>query len=277
MHALAPLRRMMSAGGAISPVARMRWLCVFHTWKKNAYTEKLPVNLSPDTVAILLSYRRPQNIDVIVRLLLKTPSIAKVIVSNNNPEYHIWDWISVRDPRLTVLSHVVRQPCRMRYALAARETEYRHFLAVDDDIFLLPSQLEKLCQSLRDDPSRPHGVTGQVYDSWRGMVYHNNNNRTQIVDVINRVYAFTKDHVEGLQQLEREAGFGPAHPDWKYSTYDDLFLSFSRGKPRVVCVGKYLDCPSQSASGVALWVQPHFFRLRLAVLLMLRRMRPSQM
>ena len=276
MRLPALLRRTLSSGGPLSLPERYRWLRTFHAWKKTAFTEVLPSSEKPDTVAILLSYNRPQNIDVIVRLLLRTPSIAKVIVSNNNPRYRMSDWLSVRDTRLTVIEQCTRQPCHLRYGIAAREKEFHQFLAVDDDLFLRPSQMEQLCSALRSDPARPHGITGMVYDSWRGMMYHNMNKQTQAVDVLNRVYAFTSAHIEGYRQLLREAGVNPTHTAWKYSYWDDLFLSFSGEKPQVCFVGSYLDCPTQGKQGIGVWMEPSFFRYRIPILLMLRRLRPNQ-
>lgn len=276
MRLLAPFRRTLYAGGPLTLSERGRWLRTFHAWKKAAFSEVLPSHPKPDTVAILLSCNRPQNIDIIVRLLLRTPSIAKVIVSNNNPRYRMCDWLSIRDPRLVVIEQSVSLPCHLRYGIAARETEFHHFLVVDDDLFLRSSQMEALCSALRKDPSRPHGITGMVYDSWRGMMYHNMNQRTQKVDALNRVYAFTSAHVEGFRQLLRETGFKPTHTAWRYSYWDDLFLSFSGGKPQVCFVGKYLDCPTEAKAGIGVWTEPGFFRHRLPLLLLLRRLRPHQ-
>ena len=276
MRILAPLRRITSFGGKLSVRERYQWVSTFHNWKKEAFSEHLPTLSTPDTVAIVLSFQRPYNIDAIVRVLLRTPSIAKVIVSNNNPAYRMTDWLSVRSPRLSVLEQPIPRPRHIRFGLADRETGYTNFLAVDDDVFLKPSQLEVLCTALRLDPSRPHGVTGVLYDSWRGMLYHNMNSRTAPVDVLNRVYAFTSTHVDAFFGLLREAGFGPTHSAWTTSYWDDIFLSFCTNKPMVQYTGPYLNCPSQNQADIAVSTRPEVMRLRLSILLMLRRMRPKQ-
>lgn len=275
MRMLAPLRRTIFFGGRLSLRDRYQWLKTFHEWQKKAFAEDLPSTREPDMVAIVLSFRRPYNIDPIVRVLLKTPSIAKVIVSNNNPAYRMSDWISVRDPRISIIEQVTAKPAHVRYGIAAREKTYSKFLAVDDDLFVKPSQLEKVCESLRTDPSRPYGIAGQIYDSWRGMLYHNINDRTQKVDILNRIYAFTSEHVENFFAIAREAGYRPDTEQWKFSHWDDLFLSFSGKMPQVIFTGTYLDCPSQAEDGVAVWRTSGFFRLRLPILLMLRKMRPQ--
>ena len=273
MRAFAPLRRTLASGGRLTYFQRIAWFRTFRAWKKTAFAECLPKNALPDTVAILLSYKRPQNIDVITRLLLQTPSIAKVIISNNNPDFRMCDWLSIQDPRLHVIEQPIHRQCDIRFGIAARETTYDKFLAVDDDLFLKPSQMEVLCSSLRADPSRPCGISGFLYDSWRGMKYHNIHHRTQYVDGLNRVYAFTSKHVEGFRQLIRDTAFFTTH---SVCYCDDLFLSFSAGKPKVMYTGAYLDCPSQSERGVALWREPEFFSFRLKLLLLLRSLRPHQ-
>lgn len=276
MSLFAPLRRTRHSGGPLPFYKRLRWLWRFRQWQKTAYAEVLPLNPSPDTVAIVLSYKRPQNIDIIVRLLLRTPSVAAIVVSNNNPAYRLADWMSVHDPRCSMIEQPIARPRHIRYGIAAREAVYQRFLAVDDDLFLRPSQLESLCAAVRADPSRPHGITGLQYDSWRGMVFHHVSGRTQAVDAINRVYAFTSAHVDNFRQLMRETGFDPRHTAWRHSYWDDLFLSYSAGKPMVHALGSFLDCPSQFASGIAVWKQPDFFRLRLSLLRRLRLLRPVQ-
>lgn len=276
MRVLAPLRRIATFGGRLSVQDRYRWLMTFRAWQKEVFAETLPAASKPDIVAIVLSYRRPYNIDPIVRVLLKTPSIAKIIISNNNPQYRMSDWMSISDPRITVIEQVLPRPAHVRYGIAARESSYKKFLAVDDDLFLKPSQLEVVCQALHADPSRPYGVAGQIYDSWRGMLYHNINDRTQKVDILNRIYAFTSDHVETFFSLVRQAGYRPTSEQWKYSHWDDLFLSFSGATPQVIYTGKYLDCPSQSEAGVAVWRTTGFFGLRVPVILMLRKIHPHK-
>ena len=186
------------------------------------------------------------------------------------------DWLSVYSPRLTVIEQPIVRPRHIRFELAAREIEYSYFLAIDDDIFLKPSQIESLCASLHKDSSRPYGVIGLQYDSWRGMLYHNMNTRTARVDVINRVYAFTSAHVIAFHELLREAGFGPSHALWKESFWDDLFLSFAAKKPTVVFNGPYIDCPSCDFPGIALSRELGFSQSRLPILLKLRQLRPNQ-
>lgn len=276
MRVLAPLRRITTFGGPLSMRDRYRWLMTFRAWQKEAMQESVPAVSSPDIVAIVLSYRRPYNIDAIVRTLLKTPSVAKVIISNNNPEFRMLDWISVRDSKITLIEQVTEKPAHIRFSIAARENEYTKFLVIDDDLFLRPSQLETLCRALHLDPSRPYGVTGQVYDSWRGMLYHNINERTQKVDILNRVYAFTSEHLENFFTIVRQADYRPSVEQWKHSLWDDLFLSFSGATPQVIFTGKYLGCPSESREGIAAWRAKDFFRLRLPILLMLRKMRPQK-
>ena len=88
---------------------------------------------------ILLSYKRVRNIQPIVRSLLKASCVGKVIVSNNNPDLRLDDWLRLRDDRVQVIDQPVRRFPGVRFELA-RQDGGEYFLTLDDDVFLFPRQ-----------------------------------------------------------------------------------------------------------------------------------------
>ena len=250
------------------------WLWKFYRWRNNTFREPVPATGAADTTAILLSYKRPQNIDLIIRLLLATPSIKEVIVSNNNPDLRLAPWISVRDPRVTLIEQPVRRFCRHRFELA-RRSDSKYFLAVDDDLFLMPSQMETLCGALRNHPEIPHGICGQIYNSWTGELYMPIAHQNTSVNVLSRVYAFSAEHVREFFNLVERMGFHPWTRVWSdHPVWDDLLISFSgRALPRIHDIGAFLDSPFQDDADIALSKQEGFKAQRFDVFCSLRKLK----
>ncbi len=115
-------------------IAYVRWRCHIAMGRD----EQLPG--VPSATAILLSYKRPKNIEPIVRALLRCAFIDKVIVSNNNPAVRIGDWVHLTDPRIRLIDQTRDSPPGLRFAIAF-DTPAEHFLCIDDDIFPYPKQV----------------------------------------------------------------------------------------------------------------------------------------
>lgn len=210
--------------------------------------------------AILLNYRRPQNIDPIVCALLRTPSVQSVIVSNNNPRCNLQRWVRVRDDRVVFLLQPCERNTAERFRIAL-QTAAQEFLAVDDDIFLTPRQYEALCSALRWNPTVPHGICGQV---WRedGTFQHGICGVEREVDVLNRAYAFTREHGENFRRLLEHLGMWDDAAAWQSSAWDDLVISVAgMGKPLCHDVGPFRDCPTQAGPD-AVWRREEFFAFR---------------
>jgi hypothetical protein len=227
----------------------------------------------PDCTAIILSYKRPQNIAPLVGMLLKAPSIRHVIISNNNPDVKMSDWLRVESPRVGVIEQPTASACPIRYQIAlGRDSQL--FVAIDDDVFLRPSQIETLCAAMRAHPSSPCGIVGSVYDEGRRMMEYGIR-RPGDVDIINQVYAFTPSHVRRFFDLTGALGFGPTHQAWGSSTWDDLVISHSGlSKPRICDVGEFTECPTSAEPGIAAWQEDGFFPFRLSLFQRLRALRP---
>ena len=242
---------------------RMMWFLELYRCLRRGHREDLPAR-DRDCTAIVLSYKRPQNIAPLVGLLLKAPSIRQVIVSNNNPGVSMGDWLTVASPRLCVVEQPTAAACHIRYEIA-RQQDSKLFLAIDDDVFLRPSQIETLCAALRADPVRPYGIFGSSYDDDRCQMQFSIK-RPGDVDILNMAYAFTSDHVRRFFELTGALGFGPAHEAWESSAWDDMVISHAgRSKPRICDIGAFTECPTSSEHGIAAWRAEGFMASRVSL------------
>jgi hypothetical protein len=215
---------------------------------------------------ILLSFRRVRNIQLIVRGLLRLPFVETIILSNNNPEYRIEDWVQFKDPRLRLINQLKPTPPGIRFELARRESA-KYFLTIDDDVFLYSHQLTTVAKALMDDPESPCGIQGENRD----CETQNNGESSKgwdsgisgfdgRVDVINRVYAFTREHLDEMYRLAARLNIEIT----ALANGEDLLLSFAGpSKPRLVRVGAILGCLSEDRQGIATWIsRPNFFAER---------------
>jgi hypothetical protein len=206
---------------------------------------------------ILLAFKRPANLDPILRSVLKCDAVEKVIV-HNNAEAALAPWITVRDPRIVLLEQPKPVPHGIRLALALGG-EGRYFLSIDDDVFLYPEQIAALFAALVRDPGVPHGLDGEIRWEALGLKAESrrypfkiaHSRRECEVDHLTRVYAFTRAHVERANQLARELGFASLQA---VGNGEDILLSFSgTGRPRIHDTGAILGCLSHAEEGVATW------------------------
>lgn len=265
------LRRWLLKDDATGWAAHLQHVRSVRAWMQSMGSLGEPPATGGNVTAIVLSYLRPQNIDAILRSLLHTPSVGQVVLCNNHPDIAIGRFVSVTSPRLRIIQHAKHcgTPERLRIA---QDDAARFFLAADDDLFLRPQQYDLLCQALKDDPSRPHGMFGQVMQPDGTFRYAVRGDAD--VDVLNRVYAFTSDHVRRFFEITGQLRF--AEDDWKRSDWDDVVLSFSgRHRPRSHDVGAYLDCPTQGRKDTAVWRRDDFFERRTPLFRRLQEMTGS--
>jgi hypothetical protein len=254
--------------------SKVEWFVRLYLCLRRGHSEN-PAARDRDLTAIILSYKRPQNIAPLVGMLLKAPSIRNVIISNNNPDLKMGDWFRIESPRVSIVNQDRARACPIRYQIA-QQLESRYFIAIDDDVFLRPSQIETLCAALRADPSRPWGILGMSYDDSSGKMQYNIC-RPGEVDILNQVYAFTSDHVRRFFELANALGFGPAHEAWERSNWDDIVISHSGvSRPCVCDVGAVTGCPTGAEPGIAVWKEDGFLAGRLALFQQLRALLARQ-
>jgi len=225
-------------------------------WRWHISTNNSVGTLPHKLTVILLSFKRVRNIQLIVQGLLKLPFVETIIVSNNNPEYRIEQWIHFKDPRVRLINQPKPTPPGIRFELARGESG-KYFLTIDDDVFLYSHQLTTLAKALMDDSLSPCGIQGEN----REFGTQNNGQRSEgwhsgisgfdgRVDVINRVYAFTREHLDEMYQLAARLNIEVG----ALANGEDLLLSFSGySKPRLIKVGRILGCLSENREGIATW------------------------
>ena len=218
-------------------------------------------------VAIILSYLRPQNIPRIVRELALASQVARIVVSNNNPDVDLSLQLP-GSPKLTL----VQQPRRFRpwkrFDIAVHDAA-EHFICIDDDLFPSHAQIDALLRALDREPQVPHGVWGErLVVLPREIQFQSGLRGVDVpVDVINRCYTFTREHALRLFRLAALVGrttgeqIGPG---------DDILLSFSgSSSPRCHALGPFEECPTGNDPAIAVWKQAEFYQRRGKLLLQL--------
>jgi hypothetical protein len=211
---------------------------------------------------ILLSYERPANLDLLVRLCC-IDVVDKIVVSNNNPRHRVRDIVRMRDPRLLLIDQANSVKPGVRFVLA-RDEPSDLYVAIDDDIFLTPSQLRQLVESLAAHPESPHGVIGKIlhgksFPPWPFVPANPRDNAR--VDILNCVYAFTREHLDEYFRLAAAVGI---QDHAQFGNGEDIVLSFSgRDRPHIHDLGRVAICASSALAGTAIsTTQRHFYKER---------------
>jgi hypothetical protein len=248
---------------------RVSWYCLVVTLgpRRRAF--------GPERCAVvLLSYRRPQNIEWLVRGYLKCDFVTRVIVSNNNPDVDLTHYLRLDDPRIELIQQPVRTRQGMRFSLAAeRGADDPYLISPDDDIFLYPSQIETLFRGLVAEPAVPHGIRGEV---WRkpGSPIAYPFDPTAVgdgwVEHLTGYYAFTAEQARRCLEIYSALGWNDPNA---IGNGEDIVLSFSGAdRPRIHDIGGFLQCNSWQTE-VATWRAQGFLKERMALDDQLRRLR----
>lgn len=213
---------------------------------------------------ILLNHKRPENVAMIARYMLRGGFVGKLIVSNNSQEYPIEDYVTLRDSRLILLNQEAPSGVGIRFEVAKNHSA-RYYLCVDDDIFLHSAQLQWIYWHLREFDERPHGIFGAGYDpdkaAGTGWPFVHQRNKEGPVDILNGLFAFTKQHLDEYFRLCAVLGVGDTKA---LMNGEDIILSFSGSKrPWIHHVGPIWECASASSPGIALYMsRPGFYEER---------------
>jgi hypothetical protein len=237
----------------------------------------LPDNMLKATV-IINSYNREKNIGPMVQAALMCDFVEKVIVSNNNPQVRIENWVKASDDRVQLIQHKFRKRCRYRWIIAAKNPR-RYYIAIDDDVFVYPEQLKKLFEALIDDPSVPHGMFGSVYISGDpssdefSSAYSYINSRNMSVDVLHQIYAVTNDHVSNYFDLLAKIRINNREvSNFLRKIGDDIIMSHAGSeRPKTHDFGFVLECPSHNRAGLATFQDLEFSQRRLKIFREARR------
>ena len=258
--------------------ARRDYWVGYRSWRRAIReTPRLSLPGPEKLTVLLLSYKRVRNMEPIAEAALRCDFVEKVVVSNNNPDVRIGDWIRLKDERLVLIDQPRRTPPGVRFRLARQEPGF-YFLSIDDDVLLAPDQIRTLFAAMVARPGAPHGILGENYagDAKPGFPPYWSVNllgREMQVDNLNTVYGFTRAH---LAEMERLAGRLGIDLD-EMGNGEDVLLSAS-GDERawVHDVGPVALCLSSHRRGIATWAsRPRFFTDRKELFLSLRELRPD--
>lgn len=203
-------------------------------------------------VAVLLTYSRPQNMQLVVQAALRNRFVTRVIVSNRNTQVKIRDWVSSTDPRLILVDETTSTQRGHRLILA-RQTGAEYVVSMDEDILLTPKQWKKFFEFLLADEQCPHGIIGHVYrpgiTSSNGSPFHHIAGRDTEVDVLIGAYACTSEHLKRAFDLAAKIGVSDLS---QLRNGEDILLSFAgTTQPRIHPLKPVLFCASAGLPGFA--------------------------
>jgi hypothetical protein len=210
---------------------------------------------TPHRLTVLVptySPARMRDLDPLIRSILRCAFVEKIIVSNNNPEARIRDYVKVRNQRLALLDQSVRRGPGFTWILASQE-DADYFLSLDDDVLLYPEQLALLFRNLRDRPAVPHGLAG----TYRSKYVQG---REQEVDNLYLLYAATRDHVNRYLENARdivETGLA-SDEDIEYWSNDIVLSASGASRPLIHDAGFLLQGRTCYDPAVAIHKQGQF-------------------
>ncbi|MEM9102699.1 MAG: hypothetical protein AAGB12_10280 [Pseudomonadota bacterium] len=217
--------------------------------------------------AILLSYKRPQNMNALLADLCELDEVVHIILSNNNPDIDIRTWIDkeyLNDSKIEIINQSQREHCVKRFELA-NNSPFDFFICPDDDLFLSKRQYQQVFHQFALSPDKVHGVRGQIAMFHRGqsVLKSGLSGIDTELDILNCFYAFTRQHITKYFQLMQSNGITDINA---LEFVDDIYLSFcGEGLPRCINVGELKFCESQDEVGIATWRETGFDAKRLAV------------
>lgn len=217
--------------------------------------------------AVLLSYKRPQNMDRLITTLRLVDEVDKIILSNNNPDVRIEEWLSDMQ-NVEVINQPQHTHCYKRFEIALNQP-FDRFICPDDDIFLSADQYRTLLQRASKDLEKVHGLRGQVQTFFKGkpVLRSGVSGVDTELDVLNCLYVFSKAHVEQFFGLAEQIGITQGS---QMVNIDDLLISFSgTGRSRCHNVGALEFCSTQDDNDIATWRQPGFYDERMKTYLKL--------
>ncbi|MDJ0835572.1 MAG: hypothetical protein QNK37_03590 [Acidobacteriota bacterium] len=229
---------------------------------------------------VMLSYKRPANMEWLVRGYLKCEFVDSLVICNNNPDVDLRRYLKTQDPRITLIQRSVHTKQGIRFGLAEeRRSQYRFFLSPDDDRFLYPRQIKQLFDAMVRNPAVPMGVEGEVFqeDNPRmGYPFRVGCRGNRKVDHLTGVYGFNEAHLERAAALFDQLGW---HDLTKVGNGEDIVISFSGNEqPEIIDIGRQLCCNSWSKEGVATWTtHQNFFQERQALHHNLHKMQRSML
>ena len=209
------------------------------------------IDQAEKVTVILLNYKRPWNMSMLVRMLLKCEFVEKILLCNNGALHPVYPKGGNKRVKVVTLSE---NACPIHRFALAKEESAEHFLFLDDDLLLSPEQIKVMFLALLADASCVHGVCGEKIED--DTINHYLHGKDMELDILNRAYACTAEHISNFFTLlggltQSELAVAPFR--------DDIILSMSsEHAPRCYDIGSFLSCPSCSQHGVAVFQNEEF-------------------
>jgi hypothetical protein len=213
-----------------------------------------------------------------VRAALKCDFVDKVIISNNNPQVKIENWVKTTSSRVILIENNLRKRCRYRWVIAAKNPG-SYYIAIDDDVFVNPEQIKQLFESLIDDPNVPHGMFGSVYNTESpknekiSSAYSYFNAMNMSVDVLHQIYAITDKHLSNYFKLLAKVRTHDHEVSRNLKKVgDDIVISHAGSvRPKIHDFGFVLECSSHNLNSMATFKEPGFYQRRIRIFREVRR------
>lgn len=253
-------------GWRLAASRALRWPFTYTGWRLRCRLgpRDHAAELPPITI-ILLSYSRPRNLAASIDAALACSFVKEVLLSNNNPDVDVTNFVRRKDPRLRIIQQTQHHSCIKRIDLA-RSLNLRHCIAIDDDLYLWPGQIRRLAQALVANPSAVHGMIGTSFNPLRpgASVYFRNHEGE--VDVVSRVYAFTNAHARRFFELLDDLAISNPFAAKDPGMIEDIVLSFSgTARARLLALGNHVPHLSSMDDGVAIHQRANFRQARWRV------------
>lgn len=180
---------------------------------------------------VLLSWKRPKNIPIILNKLYEVKRIDEIILWNNNPKLIL----KYTHPKLQVINSSYNFGTITRYCLAGL-LKNDNIMFQDDDLFYTEKQIEKMFSEYIKDTSRIYGPIGRVLENFK---YIKKNSWGDVDIIIGRTTIFHKRH---LYKFFKYLG------SWNSVFEDDILFSLSmKKKHKAVDIGEINELPNINA------------------------------
>src|SRR5262245_52651730 len=103
------------------PDGRFTFVWKYTKWQWNAsFGPMVNIPESEKLTVIVLNYKRPHNMQPIVRSILRCSFVNKLIVCNNDPLSRIEEWISASDKRVVLINNPRNRGTIARFEIASK-------------------------------------------------------------------------------------------------------------------------------------------------------------
>lgn len=191
---------------------------------------------------VLLSWKRPKNIPIILSSLYRSKNIEEIILWNNNQRIQL----KYKNKKLLIINSPKNFGTLARWCITM-QAKNKNILFLDDDLVLSPKQIQILFDSYLNNPNRIYGCFGRNLENNK-YVFKPAFGDVDII--LGRVMLFDKNYLHNFfKWISGKIG----------NVEDDILFSFTfKNKHRVVNVGEIKELPDP----YPLWKRNNHLELR---------------